>query len=450
MNIQEVAECCHGQIVNCKKPAKTEVEGGVVDSRLVKDKNIFFASKGAKVDGHDYINKAFSMGASVCVCERVPDDVKKPCIVVPDTMTALADIAAYYLGTLSCKVVGITGSVGKTTTKEFIAAILSAKYNVIKTQKNFNNEVGLPLTVLSIRPEHEVAVLEMGIADFGQMRFLANIARPDVEVITNIGTCHLERLGDRDGVFKAKTEMFDYLQVDGSVCLFYDDDKLCQVKEVDGKPPVFFGFGEGADIRATDVKSFGLKGSSAKVTGPDFDMNIRVNLPGKHMINDALAAIAVARCLGLNSYEIIEGLKNVESLEGRSHIILGEKYTIIDDVYNANPASMRAALDMLSLADTRKVAILGDMFELGEKEVEYHEEIGTYAVDKCDVLVAIGKLSYNMALKAKAAVKIPIYHYDTKEEFMESMGEILKDGDSILLKASHGMDFKAILDKLIA
>ena len=140
------------------------------------------------MDGHDYINKAFSMGASVCVCERVPDDVKKPCIVVPDTMTALADIAAYYLGTLSCKVVGITGSVGKTTTKEFIAAILSAKYNVIKTQKNFNNEVGLPLTVLSIRPEHEVAVLEMGIADFGQMRFLANIARPDVEVITNIGT----------------------------------------------------------------------------------------------------------------------------------------------------------------------------------------------------------------------------------------------------------------------
>ena len=218
MTFENIAAACGGELILNGADATTEVAGGVIDSRLVKENYMFFATKGERVDGHDYIAKAFDLGAILAVCERIPEDVKGSFILVEDTFVALKQIAKFYRENLDIKVVGITGSVGKTSTKEFVASVLAKKYNVLKTEGNFNNEVGLPLTVLKIRDEHEVAVLEMGISDFGEMTRLSEIAQPDICVITNIGQCHLEQLGDRDGVLKAKTEVFANLKEGGTAC----------------------------------------------------------------------------------------------------------------------------------------------------------------------------------------------------------------------------------------
>ena len=243
MTLKAVAEACGG-VLHGDNGNNARAAGVELDSRKLQTGYIFIATKGERVDGHSFISQAFEKGCLGVVCEKLPEKMAGPCILVEDSFKALQDIAAFYREQLSVKVVGITGSVGKTSTKEVIASTLSQKYRVLKTEGNYNNEVGLPLTVLKIRSEHEVAVLEMGISDFGEMHRLSRIAKPDVCVITNIGQCHLEYLGNRDGILKAKTEMFDFMNPDGVVCLNGDDDKLNTVKDVYGKAPIFFGKGE--------------------------------------------------------------------------------------------------------------------------------------------------------------------------------------------------------------
>lgn len=453
MTFENIAKACGGELILNGAEATTEVAGGVIDSRLVKENYMFFATKGERVDGHDYIAKAFDLGAILAVCERIPEGVEGAFIKVEDTFVALKQIAKFYRENLDIKVVGITGSVGKTSTKEFIASVLAQKYKVLKTEGNFNNEVGLPLTVLKIRDEHEVAVLEMGISDFGEMTRLSEIAQPDVCVITNIGQCHLEQLGDRDGVLKAKTEVFANLKEGGIACLFAEDDKLAGIADVNGQKPVFYGMKDTAEVYATHVVNKGLLGSECVIHTGDMKIEAKIPLPGKHMVYNALAATAVGKTLGLNAEEIENGIATVEAVRGRSHLIHTSEYIIIDDCYNANPVSMKAAIDLLGEAITRKVAILGDMFELGENEKELHRSVGEYAAAKgVDSMICVGALSEEMYKGAKDCTDkkdtMELYHFATLEDCQNEVAGLLKQGDAVLIKASHGMHFTQLVELL--
>lgn len=259
MTIENIAAACEGTFVGDRNLVTKEIAGAVTDSRQIQKDYLFIPIKGARVDGHDFIPQVFEKGALVVLSDHALPEETGPYILVSSTTEAMKKIAAFYRTQLSCKVVGITGSVGKTSTKEMIASVLEQRYKVLKTEGNFNNEIGLPLTIFKIRAKHEVAVLEMGISDFGEMHRLAAMARPDIGVITNIGLCHLENLGTRDGILQAKTEMFDHLQVDGTVILNGDDDKLSTKKEVNGKPVIFYGVG--ADS-AFDIKKIFMRQTS--------------------------------------------------------------------------------------------------------------------------------------------------------------------------------------------
>lgn len=451
MTLQNIAKAVNGILCNSLDKADKEVTGVVLDSRKVEKDNLFIATVGERVDGHTFISSVFEKGALAVVCEKEPANPEGPYILVKDSFQALKDMASFYREQLNIKVVGITGSVGKTSTKEFVASVLSTHFRVLKTEGNFNNEVGLPLTVLRIRDDTEVAVLEMGISDFGEMHRLSSIAKPDICLITNIGQCHLENLGTRDGILKAKSEIFDFMSEDGAVCLNGDDDKLSSVTSVKGIAPYFFGRKSSNSFFATDCENMGLLGSKAVIHREGRSFEVNIPLPGEHMISNALAATAVATVLGLTDDEIVKGIESVEAVGGRSHIISADKITIIDDCYNANPVSMKAAIDLLSMANTRKVAVLGDMFELGTNEKQLHEEVGAYAAYRnIDVIVCIGNLSRSMFEGAKNVNEstTQILYFETKDSFVEKAGEILRSQDSVLIKASHGMHFETLVDIL--
>lgn len=454
MTLQNIANACKGQLVCTKEQKSIEIKGAVLDSRLVEEGYLFFATKGERVDGHSFIAQVADKKAACVVCEKAPENVDIPYILVEDSFVALKQIAAFYRSNLTIPVVGITGSVGKTSTKEIISSVLSTRYNVLKTEGNFNNEVGLPLTILRIRDEHKVAVVEMGINHFGEMHRLSEIAKPDICVITNIGQCHLEFLGSREGILKAKSEIFDFMNPEGYVCINGDDDMLSTIKEVHGHKPVSYGMTMKNDVYVTSSESKGIFGSKATIYLNDETFDVTIPLPGEHMVMNALAATCVGDLLGLRIEDIAEGLANVKAVGGRSNLISLNDRTILDDCYNANPVSMKAAIDLLKLANTRKVAILGDMFELGEGQEAMHGEIGTYAVEKdIDVLVCVGELSKNMfdaAMKAQSNMKkdIKIYHMKDTEETIDKIDSILEKDDTILVKASHGMGFAKVVEAL--
>ena len=269
LTVETIVKICNGSLYGEEfiKESQKEAAGVVLDSRLLEKDDIFIATKGEKVDGHKFISSVFGKGALAVICENVPEEITGPCIQVKDSFIALKQVAAFYRQQLDLKVIGVTGSVGKTSTKEFVAGVLSAKYKVWKTQGNFNNEIGLPLTVLQLREEHEIAVLEMGISDFGEMHRLSEIAKPDICILTNIGQCHLEFLGDRDGVLKAKSEIFDFMNPEGTIFVNGDDDKLITLKETRKEKLVTFGRNQTNDVFATKEVSKGLLGSVVDVQG---------------------------------------------------------------------------------------------------------------------------------------------------------------------------------------
>ena len=454
MTLQNIATACQGQLVCQKDQENIQIKGAVLDSRQVEEGYLFFATKGERVDGHSFIPQVAEKKAACVVCEKAPAGVEIPYILVEDSFVALKKVAAFYRDNLTIPVVGITGSVGKTSTKEMIASVLSQRYNVLKTEGNFNNEVGLPLTILRIRDEHKVAVVEMGINHFGEMHRLSEIAKPDICVITNIGQCHLEFLGSREGILKAKSEIFDFMNPEGYVCLNGDDDMLCTVKEVHGHKPVTYGLSMKNDVYVTSVKSNGILGSKASVYLNDATFDVEIPLPGEHMVMNALAAACVGDLLGLKQEEIARGIESAKAVGGRSNLIVLKDRKILDDCYNANPVSMKAAIDLLCLSDTRKVAILGDMFELGDGCEEMHAGIGNYAVEKdIDVLVCVGELSSHMfdaaTLKRTELKKDVQIHYMTNtQEVIEKIDSILMKDDTILVKASHGMGFAKVVEEL--
>ncbi len=460
MTIENICKACNGQLFIGKGRPETEVADIVIDSRKITAGAAFIATRGERVDGHSFIGQVVQKGAALVIGENDPDDAALqgvPYIQTEDSFKAIRDIAAFYRQNLQVKIIGITGSVGKTSTKEVIASVVSEKFKTQKTQGNFNNEVGVPLTIFSIEDSHEVAVVEMGINHFGEMHRLAEIARPNICVYTNIGQCHLEFLGSRDGILKAKTEMLEHLSEGAVAIMNGDDDKLVTVQEVQGRPVVYFGQGDNSLYRAKDILPDSIFGSEFTIETPQGDIRTYIPLPGIHMVMNAVAAAAVGHTLGMSNDEIDRGIRNVKSVGGRSNVIRTSRYTIIDDCYNANPVSMGAALELLSQAPGRHIAILGDMFELGENENALHGSVGEKAVDTAtDVIICVGQLSQHMYSSAVEKYKksinteksLQVLYFATRDEMLEALPGILQVGDSVLVKASHGMAFSAVVEYL--
>ena len=461
MTLRAMAKACNGKYYGSEANLDKEVTDITTDSRKVVKDGLFIAICGERTDGHKYIDGCFEAGALCVISEKELPEQENSYIKVKSSLQALKDLALLYRNNLDIKVVGITGSVGKTSTKETISYVLEEKYKVLKTEGNFNNEIGLPLTVFRLRDDDEIAVLEMGISDFGEMERLSQIAQPDIGVITNIGLCHLENLKTRDGILKAKTEMFHNLKPDGTAILNGDDDKLITIDEVNNKRPVIFGISYKDDVYASDIKNLGLDGTSFVINGlkcadGDRAFEVTVPVPGHHMIYNALAAACVGAQLGLSSIQIRDGISKLKTIAGRNNIIKTDNYTIIDDCYNANPVSMKASVDVVDMALGRKVCILGSMFELGDNEKNLHYDVGQYVGAKSiDVLITIGDLARHIAMGAAdyrethyESYDCSIHSYDTIEEFENEAGQLLKKGDNILVKSSHGMHFSNIVDML--
>ena len=446
MTLENIAAACGGEIYCMREElAQETAKGIVIDSRQIEPGYIFVATKGERVDGHQFIPDVFAKGAMAVICEVLPKEDLGRCILVKDSFMALKQAAAFYRQQLIIRVVGITGSVGKTSTKEFVASVLSEKYKVHKTAGNYNNEVGLPLTIFGIQEDDQIAVLEMGINTFGEMHRLSEVAKPDICVMTNIGQCHLENLIDRDGILRAKSEIFDFMNPKGTVVVNGDDDKLATIHEVYGKAPVTFGMNKQNAIWADHIENRGLLGSCADIHMGDDVVHAIIPLPGEHMIYNAMAAAAVALQFGMSKEEIAAGISHVEAVAGRSHLVEAGDKVIIDDCYNANPVSMKAAIDLLATAPGRKVAILGDMFELGENEKAMHGEVGEYAAEKgIDLILCVGELSEAMYQEAVGSGGNAKY-YETREALEAVLNEILQQGDTVLVKASHSMAFENLV-----
>jgi len=455
-----------------------EAENVVIDSRKACENGVFIATRGEKVDGHSFIEGTWEKGILCAIGEEdlsntefFKSEKKGNYIKVKDSFVAIKALSEYYLEGLDVKKVGISGSVGKTSTKEMIASVLSKHFNTQKTMGNFNNEVGVPLTIFSIRDEHEVAVIEMGISDFGEMTRLSKIVKPDICVLTNVGPCHIEFLGDLDGVLKAKSEIFTYMNKEGTVCVNGDDEKLTGIEEVYGKKTIKFGhISSDNDVYATDIKSMGVSGTRCLIHTGKGDFNVIIPLPGVHMVDNALAATAVGLIFDMDLNEIKAGIESVEGMSGRSNLIRTKEYLIVDDCYNANPKAMKSALDLLSNANGRKVAILGDMFELGEDSDIMHAQVGEYAIESgTELLICCGENSkhmYKAAVEAyikkytnkrkhnenevKKSAALNIKYFITREQLIEALlkGELLKRDDNILIKASHGMGFEKVVETL--
>ena len=465
MTLENIARACGGEYIGAEEMRQCEIKGAVIDSRLVEPGFLFIPIKGARVDGHDFIPSVFEKGALAVLSERRLYDAAAPYILVESTEQAMKQIAKFYRRSLPIKVVGITGSVGKTSTKEMIASVLEQRYRVLKTEGNLNNEIGLPLTIFKIRDEHEVAVLEMGISEFGEMDRLADMAQPNVCVITNIGLCHLENLITRDGILKAKTESFAHLAPDGIAVLNGDDDKLSEKKVANGKPAVFYGIGREAkkyvdedgekllaskEVYATDVKAVGLTGTHATIHIGDESFAVEIQIAGEHNVYNALAAVCVGRQLGLTIEEMKRGIEAVRTIGGRSNLIEKDGITIIDDCYNANPVSMKASVDVLAGAPGRKIAVLGDMGELGTEERELHAMVGRHFEGKhIDALFCTGTLSSELAKEVRAYSPLTeVFEVQDKEALIRKLLAYRKSGDTILIKASHFMGFAEIVQAL--
>lgn len=406
----------------------------IIDSRLVKSGDLFVAFKGERVDGHDFIGTAFEKGAACCLAQRVPEGVEGCILLVDDVQQALEKIASEYRDRLDIPVVGITGSVGKTTAKEMISAVLSRRFNVLKTDKNFNNQIGVPMTLSRINEQHQAAVVEMGISGFGEMTVLAKMAKPDIAVFTYIGHAHLEFLHDLEGVFRAKTEMLPFVAEDGVVVVNGDDALLNNVNCP--QRVIRYGLGAHCDIRAENVSVRRDGTIDCDVIIDNQSMAVHIPSYGQHMVYAALEGAAVGFAMGLDISQIAEGIADYKTVGRRGAVTDTGKILLVDDCYNSNPDSLKCAMDSLVLLPGRHVCVLSDMLEQGENSPEIHREAGVYAADKgVDLLVAYGPLSaYSCEAMGERGV-----HFETKQQLLDALPGIIKQGDSVLVKASLGM-----------
>lgn len=454
ISLEEVARICSGEYRGPESFKKSAISGVVTDSRAVTEGSLFVAISGNRSDGHDFIKSACENGAVCALAEKEPaNGAPCPYVLVESTLQALKDLSEYYRSLFDIPIIGITGSVGKTTSKEMIAAVLSQKYNVLKTEGNLNNEIGVPLTLLRLEDGHEAAVVELGISEFGEMRRLSKMVRPDIVVITNIGYSHLEFLGDRGGVLRAKGEIFEYMNPSGHAVLCGDDDLLCSLdiselcKNGSGISKVLFGLGERNGFRAENIRNLGATGTACDMIFDGGRLPVIIPGFGSHMVLPALAAAAVGRLLDILGDEIKVGLLNYSAVGGRANILDTGFITIIDDCYNSNPDSMKAALLSLSSVEGRKVCIMGDMKELGAEGPSLHRMIGEYATGLgIDRIIACGDLAEEIYKGAEHSERA--LYFPNKESLISCLPALISKKDSVLVKASRSMKFEEIISAL--
>lgn len=439
-----------------------------IDSREIGEGDVFIALKGENGDGHDYVQHAFEQGAAMTVVERpvegsvvdltkeepeLPEIWEVPVILqVEKTLDALQRLASYWRRRHSPRVIGITGSVGKTTTKELTADILSRRYQVLKSQQSYNNEIGLPLTLLEMTEKHERLVLEMGMYDVGEIAELAEIAQPHVGVVTIIRPVHLERAGTMERIVQAKTELVEALPPgpEGVAILNYDDERVRGMAQSTRARVFYYGLSPEADLWADHIEGLGLEGIRFQLHNEGGTLHVKIPLLGRHSVHTALRAAAVGRVEGLTWQEVFEGLRG-PSAQLRLVAVPGpEGATILDDTYNASPSSTIAALNLLDELDGRKIAVLGDMLELGDYEQEGHDKVGRRALEVADVLITVGPLG---RIIGKTALRwgMPsdrVYMVDENAEVVAILEQMVTGDDVILVKGSRGMKMEEIVTAL--
>ncbi len=443
ITLAQAAQWCGGQVD--PKYAQVAFLGANNDSRKIEPGQLFIALQGQR-DGHDYIPAALERGAAAVLCSRVTGDY--PAIVVADTRRALGDIARQERKRIGMKVVGVTGSVGKSTTKEMIACALEGSFQVSKTPANHNNDIGMPMAILAMPETTEVAVLEMGMNHFREIAYLASIACPDVAVIVNIGTMHIEHLGSREGILRAKLEILEGMREDGKVILNGDDDMLWSQHNLSHLRFTYFGR-ENMDcaLTARDIRQ--ADGALRYLAFQDgFHFPVELPVEGMHYVTDSLAAIAVGLELGVEPARLQERLSAFQNMAGRQEIYEKNGYTIINDCYNAGPESMGAALQVLGAKPGRKIAVLGDMLELGVCSQAEHYRVGRIAAENAQLLFAFGPHAKRMVSgaitggmsdsKARA--------FEDRDALVKALCAVAKPGDVLLFKGSRGMHMELALE----
>ncbi len=435
------------------------------DSREVIVGSVFVAFVGEKVDGHQFITSAFERGAVAAIVEK-PDpnfsavdlrispphiqNLAAPIqIVVENSERALQAVARYWRRQHPVRVIGITGSVGKTTTKELTANVLSQRFRTLKSEKNFNTEIGLPLQLLNLRPEHERVVLEMGMYVKGDIALLASIAQPNVGIVTNVGTVHVERAGSRQAIVEGKRELVEALPADGVAILNYDDKHVRGMADHTNAQVMTYGLTAKADLWASDIESVGWDGMRFALNYQGEKLHIQVPMMGRHSVQTALRAAAAGLVEGMAWEDIIVGLQSHRD-EMRLQVVAGPNGSrLIDDSYNASPQSMIAALNLLDDLEGRKVAVLGDMLELGSDEVDGHIRVGLRSAEVADILIAVGKRAKLIALAARDGGLANVHHLPNTDAAIQLVTDLAQPNDIILVKASYGARLTRIVKQLI-
>jgi UDP-N-acetylmuramoyl-tripeptide--D-alanyl-D-alanine ligase len=446
----EIVDCL-GSLLQQERPGEARRFRGVaVDSRRVGKGDLFVALPGERQDGHAFVADAVARGARGVLVRELPEALPAgvAAFVVPDTLLALQRLAAGRRDRRHAKVIGITGSVGKTTTKELVAGVLSTRYRVLKSEANYNNEVGLPLTLLRLTERHQRAVLEMGMYALGEIRTLCEIARPQIGIVTNVGPSHLERLGSLEAIAAAKAELPESLPPHGFALFNADDPLVRAMADRTRAQPLFYGLAGGADVRATEIASRGLDGVSFRLHWGGASAQVETSLPGRHIVSNALAAAAAGLADGMTLAEVAGALAAAQvPLRIQVHRARGGG-TILDDTYNASPASVSAALDLLAEIPGRRIAVLGDMAELGAASREGHLAVGRRAAETADVIHAVGEQAGLIAQAAREAGHRDVHHWPTKEAACEAIAADLRPDDVVLLKASRAIALETLLEAL--
>ena len=424
------------------------IENVSTDTRTIEPGCLFIAIEGERFDAHAFAAAAAEKGAAALVCHK-PVDCDVPVLYVEDTRKAYLDIAGYYRSLFSIPLVGITGSVGKTTTKEFVALALSAKYHTLKTEGNFNNDIGMPKTLLRLEQEHEAAVIEMGMNHFGEISLLTRAAKPTMGVITNIGVSHIENLGSREGILKAKLEILEGMEPTAPLLLNADNDLLGTV-HLENRKVYYFGIhGEKADFKAENIH-MSTDAAAFTVTYPGGKQAVTIPVVGEHNVLNAVCAFAVGILNGIEAQAIADKLKEYVPAGRRQKMVECGTFTVIEDCYNASPDSMRAAIGTLSaMPAAKKIAVLADMLELGAFSEQMHREVGTLCAQSgIDVLLAYGADAKYYCEAAKAGGMRYVKHFENKQSLLEALLEEINTNSAVLFKGSHGMHLEETISAL--
>jgi UDP-N-acetylmuramoyl-tripeptide--D-alanyl-D-alanine ligase len=444
MLVKEIIEATQGTLLSGR--LDDDITHFTQDSRACHEGSLYVPISGANHDGHDFIGSAFEHHASAIITQKEVNYPDKDVILVKDTLKALGDMARYVRIHSHAFVVGITGSVGKTSTKDMIFSVVSEKYKALKTLGNYNNNIGLPLTILRYHDE-EAMVIEMGMNHLGEIDYLTNIALPNVAAITNVGTAHIGEVGSRDNILKAKMEITHGLSEGGTLIVNHDNDKLATVKP-DGFVLKTIGIDDPADLMAKNVV-LNADGSDFDVAYEGKNYHVHLAVPGKHFVYNALVAMEVGLSVDIPMEKCVHGVETFELTKNRADkLTLKDDITLFDGTYNANLDSMKASIDVLASCKGRKIAVVGDMLELGNYEEKLHREVGKYLADhNIDLTLAVGKASeYIISEVKKNGGKGE--HFDNNEALLKALLEEVKPHDVLLVKASNGMHLKDVVEKL--